>query len=228
MITSSLKRILVSGPCWEDKDMNWSVEERIEINNAMETLAKAGKDNPVDWQAAQTVALFCSKLPVAEFSLSGEMIMPSGKTTGLAPDQNMVTIDDGKSETKKFSLNEVEERVGQFKVFRSGREITFYHFWEADTATQGMSEEKLPRFNLEYDPETMEPLNFGIMVEKDIFPTISIIALTVGLLASIYWTPAILLALVTAVLWFFEARLLTWVIAEDYPNETTKTEKREL
>ncbi len=73
---------------------------------------------------------------------------------------------------KSFNHGISKERVGHFKIWKTGKDkLWFHHFWasEYDTAASESGEPEVEKFRILFDPTTLKLLHFGVERKKPLF-----------------------------------------------------------
>ncbi|HXK38385.1 MAG TPA: hypothetical protein VJ579_04950 [Candidatus Paceibacterota bacterium] len=147
------------------------VVDKLMLNAALERLI-AGEDS--DCSAMRTIIAYGDTLDKEKFfALESSVTTKSGgdAISGHTAEQGNVSIEDKEAEThKEHSYGIKKDRVGHYKIWKSGEGLLkFHHFWKSDLTTQIEAEDRPEVYHLGYDPKTFEPEHFGYEHESTIF-----------------------------------------------------------
>lgn len=151
--------------------MTTTQADRMAVNAALEKLI-ARED--ADGDAAKIVIAYGAKLRCSsrvQVEIATHTKSSGDAVSGHAPGQGDVTVTDKeKDEYKEWMYGSHKDRVGKYRLWKQVEGILyFHHFWKSSIATQGDEDEMPDQYQLEYDPDTLEPKSFGVQREKSVF-----------------------------------------------------------
>jgi hypothetical protein len=144
-----------------------NLPNRMEVNSALDRIIETSME---DAGCAHTILLFtCSLQYGGSFSFEKTVTTHGGQdVTGLTNEAGEINLRDGRTDVSYKQFGNKRERVGHYKLRRGLDEVVIQHFWKSDLATQG-EDAGPPQYVLSFEPETLEPLEFGVIERENRF-----------------------------------------------------------
>jgi hypothetical protein len=87
---------------------------------------------------ARTLLSICADAPRFWWSISGTYRPDTGSDIrGSSPGHGEITIRDETPSEKTMTIGGEPDRIGQYRVRRSGNEVQFWHYWASTMETDG-------------------------------------------------------------------------------------------
>lgn len=157
-----------------------TIADRLNLNAAMERLESCDYANWV--QDCESLIGAFHGLPVTHGEMllrrdggtSEDFMSAHTKEAGEVP----ITFDPNQADggIREYSLGATKERIGGFRVFRSGiGALAFHRFWASSLSTHGEEDGDPPQFEIRFNPRTLKLKAFGVLnVHKFRFSRFSI------------------------------------------------------